>query len=645
MNRMIKINNRFERICELGENDIYRKFSEQFDNLFNADEIAKNKEEFESMYINDRDFEFQIKNFKGSVIHMAKFCVGYTGIGKTTSIRYCFCLGVSNEAIINTERKELVFPTFLDGYQLKDIQKFNLSIRIAAVCTQLEEIYPDLRELMKTDSGKEEFYNFVRNHTSFVLEQINPVDAMDMDDHQLIIEKLKYAYKESSYEFQANRLKFFIKKKYHDIKRLIIILDDIESLPDDYQNKIILEYLKFHKCMQNTDYPENKEYTVNLLMSVRPHTHRILNNNSQVKAFAVSEPAIMKKDVVDLKVFFKKRFDYYTKRSQREIGNIDTWKDCYNELMYLNNIFSGQYMSMIQSLCFLNIRESLAVYSRIFANRFWIQKNRFRETYFTVSSPEYSFNNINVIRALACNEERVFWGDENSIIPNIFLTTKKEDLSVCCLLVLQYFYNRGGYDEYGINASTLKVVKNEWEKIFELEVVKKLMRALEFLYEQKVLRKSIKDFDDINTLDMKESLNDESKLYISPRGNELYNMLSKDSVLLEMLRESSWRDYEGRNYSELASSELLQESKQIDIFKDLFEYIKYLGEQEKCIIVSIKSEKKESYRKVFGNMLVTRILLIGVKKSLDYSGIIHLEDMYEKYQMLNGEIHEVNMLL
>ena len=39
------------------ENDIYRKFKYQFDNLLNADEVPKNDTDFEDMYVPDKDFK------------------------------------------------------------------------------------------------------------------------------------------------------------------------------------------------------------------------------------------------------------------------------------------------------------------------------------------------------------------------------------------------------------------------------------------------------------------------------------------------------------------------------------------------------------------------------------------------------------
>lgn len=643
MVEMKKINNRIKRNKNIGESDVYRKFSGQFDKLFNADEIAKNDEEFEEIYVPDPEFENQINEFLKIDMNMVKYCVGYTGIGKTTSIRHIFHLGVSNKPKFLTSEKTIIFPTFLDGYQVSNIKKFDLSNRIAAVCTEMREKHPELDGILKSKEGKREFYDFVRTHTGFALENVDPVKIMDLDKDEEIRIKLEAAYQFSPLEYYANLLKFYIKKKYDCYEKLVILLDDIESLPENYQIKTIAEYMKLHKCMQNTDYPENGRYSIYLLISVRPHTFRIYNKVRKIETFATNELPILKEKAVDISLLFKKRFDYYTKKTSKSIGNMDTWQKCYDVLCNMNSLFECKYKEMICNLCFMNVREALASYSKIFANRFWIQKNKWKEDIFTIRETEYHFNNITVIRALACNEDQAFWGDLSyHIVPNFFYTTKEKDLSIYCLLVIKYFVIKTGGEVYGRNVESLKVVKEEWENLFGQEHLKKMINAMEYLFECKLLRKSIKDFDDIETLDKKESLEDRSQLYISPRGEELFEMFKRDSVLLEMLREAAWRNYEGWDYSEETSSELLKESRQKDIFLDLIEYITYLSEWEEDVLSTVKKLKRQSdYIDVFGSSPVTEVLLEGVKNSLNYSGIMHENNVEYKYIQLSNKLKKL----
>lgn len=623
----------------VGGNDIWRKFRRQFSKLFDANEMARSNKEFVSFYVNDTDFEEQMKMFQETDVDEAKFCVGYTGIGKTTSIRYCLDLGINNQAKIDVERKRIVFPTFLDGYQAEDAKRIDLSKRIAAVCTAMEERHPELRRLLETFEGKKEFYDFVSRHTGFILENVDPVDAMDMEEKQLLVKKLKEAYKQNPFEYQANRMKFYIMKKNANYEQLFILLDDIESLPEDCQREIVAKYLKLYECMKNTDYPEDKNYNIKLLISVRPYTYRLFHSNRQIETFPISEPVILKRKAVDLDQLFKNRFDYYTKQEEQVAGNVETWEQCYQEVQKMNAAFGGKYKDMIINLCFFSTRAALSSYAKVFANRFWVQKNKMKEDKFSIIPTDYSFNNISVIRALGCNEESMYWNEENSVIPNIFYTTSEEDLSVQSILLLKYFERKRNNEYYGINSETIFDIKRELSVVFSTDDVAKFYRCIELLFECKVLRKSIYDIDDLKNLDKKESLSDDSMLYISPRGTELYEMFKRDSVLLEMLREDVWRDYSGWNYIGKTSNELMQERKEKELYMDLLEYIDYLAEKESDIFDEVRFRYKEKeYRNLFGKKTAVGLLLCGVEKSLIYTGIMQDPEIKENYERLKERV-------
>lgn len=643
------------------ENDIYRKFKYQFDNLFNADEIPMNDTEFEEMYVHDDNFERELYSFLQVYRNSTKFCVGYTGIGKTTSIRHCLELGVSNvtrlktKSRCNPEKRIVVFPTFLDGARRRVGDTFDLIGRVAAVCTSLEREHPQLREILRTPQGRELFYDFVREHTPRIVEPKKDFEYSDLSYDDEIKVRLSYAQEKHPYEYYANKLKYYIMLNNSVYDRLVIVLDDIETLPEQIQRDVIADYLHFFGCMHNTDIQEDFDYRITMLISVRPHTLRLYRHKDsseqyrELEAFSLATNAVLKKGPIDLNILFKKRFDYYTARSPKTVGNKETWDECYESLMRLNNAFDGKYKSMIINLCFFNIRAALATYSKVFANRFWIQGNRAKEIFFTIDSQEYSFNNINVIRAIGCGNSAVFTGAEDSVIPNIFLTTEHKDYSILCLLVMQYFRKKAFGDDgpmeitYGQNAAELSTVLKKWTDAVGVKRTEQLRIALVYLFEHKVLRKSIDDSDDIETLDKPESLESDSKLYISPRGYELLAMLSRDSVLLEMLRECSWREYDGReiSYSRLPSYELLIQKKQHLIFLDLLEYIDYFREQEESIFFNPNDNiDLEAYRDAFGSTMIVMDLFQGVDNSLTYSGHKGNSEVYKKYIAVRDRIIE-----
>lgn len=630
-----KINNEYSQNSNLEKSDIYRKYTMQFQYLLNKWQIVKSNEEFEDIYVEDTEFESQIESFRKTVTDMVRFCVGPYGIGKTTAVRHCFELGNSNDACVSTSRGELVLFVLADMGE--DGTRFDLTKTITAACTKLEKEFPDLKNHMRKNAGKIEFYKFMSSHTRFALENGNPVNWMDMDRNELMCAKLKGAYENNLYECEANRLKFYIKKNYQKYKRLIIILDGIERLKEETQIEIIGNLLKFKKCMQNTDYPTDGDYHVNLMILACPSIYKMCTQRRNVEAHAINEPAIMKKKPVDLSLIFKKRFDYYSKIIQ---SDATPENPCYCELMKLNERFDEKYKEIIIQLCFWNVRNALAAYAGVLANRCWIQKDKPKEENFSIVSSEYQFNDISVIRALACNENKLYFGDNCTIIPNIFYTTEEEDYSIYCLLVLRYFYKKKGSNEYGMNTECVKDINEKWKAIFGEDISQKFNRALKFLFDNKILIKLIEDYNDERL--MKVILEDENKLHISACGNILYEMFGMNSVLLEMLRENAWRDDTDKdNYSDLPSRELMDLSKQGVIFKDLLEYINYLREQEEDIVsVARNLTKSDAYKAAFGEKSMADILLSGVKKSLIQSQCMNEPGMNAYYTNIENRVRE-----
>lgn len=636
-----RINDGFEQVNKIGASDIYRKFKVQFNALFNPKDIAKSKEDFEEIYVHDDDFEKDIEDFRTSVGSMAAFCVGYTGIGKTTSLRHCFDLGIKNVTIYNEKRKELVFPSFFDGHNnLETDFSDALAKKIGSVCSYIERNNPDLKSYMKTMTGLSELVAFIEETKPEIIE-VDPLKLVNMSERQEINYKLNYAYSNHKYSYNAIRLKFLISKKYDKYERLIIILDDVESLPEEEQKDLIRLYLSFFDCMANTEFPENTEYNINLLISLRPDTYRLFNNNSNIEAYPILGYPITKDKPADLACLFKNRFDYYTKKSSKVIGNIDSWNECYEHLEELNKLFQGKYKSMIINLCIMNIREALSCYARIFANRMWVQRNKEVYAEFTINLPDYTFNSITIIRALACNESKVYFSDVNNLLPCVFLNDRHRDYTVYCLLLLKLFYNRKPQNEYyGETSQEKKKIISELEEIFSSEIVQKFEECILHLFSIKLLKKSIRDKDDYEALDKKDSLKDNSLLYLSSKGEEMWKMFAQDSVLLEMFREAVYRDCDEVDFNLQCSFDLIDNGQQKEIFIDLIKYIENLSYKEDDLRNSVtEGAKREKYEEMFGSEMVVLHLLEGVKCSLKYSGIGEEEDIKPYLSKLQEQLN------
>lgn len=290
---------------------------------------------------------------------------------------------------------------------------------------------------------------------------------------------------------------------------------------------------------------------------------------------------------------------------------------------------------MISNLCFMNIRESLSYYAKIFANRLWIQKNKDIFAEFTISLPDYLFNNITVIRALSCNEGTVYFNEAINILPNLLLTTRDKDYSIYCLLLISLFYSRRVAGEpYGLNSTEKSELLRELRSIFNEEDIMAFEKCIFYLFEKKIFRKSIRDKDDYSSLDRKESLKDDSKLYLSSKGEEMWRMLSQDSVLLELFREDAFRNYEAYDFNNLPSFCLMSSGNQEGIFLDLLKYIESLRDLEDDLRNGLNNYKRKKFDKMFGKNMVVSQLFSGVERSLRYSGKIENLEIKSYYESL-----------
>ena len=629
-------------IC--AENDIYRKFKFQFEHFLNGESVAQSDEQFYKMYVSEYTSEKVIKNFITTLDDCAGFYIGFTGIGKTTTLRYCLDLGIKDvssftlNTTVNFDNRELktgkqtiVFPTFANGIYLNRNTQYSIDLpeRVQGLCAALEKENPDLSDLFMSSNGRYAFLDFIQDTVPRIIPAQESVWTNGITKDELTFKRLEYARVKHEFEYYASKLKWYISLKYDKYDRLVILLDDVETIPEKYQIPFIEQYLHLYRCMRNTKRPDNGQYAVKLLISIRPHTLRVLQNNSQadrrIGAFPIKK--LFKNHAVDLDRFFENRFDYYTSLSPQAIGNLETWKACKDVLMNLNHEYADQYKDMISNLCFMDIRRTLTTYARILSNRMWVQDGKAKESNFTINELDYKFNNITVIRAIGCGEAPAFSGNETQEIPNIFFTSEDEDYSIYCLLVMRYFSiisKRHPDDLYGAYAEEFQSTKDQWIQALGNDLSNKLIFASRYLFGIKVLRKSIRDFDDYDTMDLPESLDGKSKLYISMRGNELLNMLSRDSVYFEMLRERAWREYDGKEevYSRLSSADLMRQGNQHLIFLDLLEYVDSLRESEEEVFFNNVDIDPYLYQRIFGKSLVSETILKGIENSLNFSGII-----------------------
>ena len=126
----------------------------------------------------------------------------------------------------------------------------------------------------------------------------------------------------------------------------------------------------------------------------------------------------------------------------------------------------------------------------------------------------------------------------------------------------------------------------------------------------------------------------------------MWEMLSWDSVLLEIFREDYYRDYsEKTSNNPFCSYILMHQGKQTEIFSDLIRMISELLEKEKIYRKrALENDTVTSMKNNFGEECVCAQLFEGLKQSMSYSGLIKNEELNTSFHNLQKEIETLNAL-
>lgn len=612
---------------EVAENDLYRRFKLQFDTLLSPTFFKKNLAQMETCYVEDPEMERRINDVNEDITDTITILTGQAGCGKSTLLNHCFCF---INATILYSNDILIFPANYNGRVrgigltemnvddiIEDIKK-NLTKAIKSMCLRLLEENEELQKLY-WEQYIEDFFCFFQDTNGNELNYITEDEKKTLPPKKIRSLCLTRAERMEPFIFYATELKFLLSRKVNKCKKLIIILDDIDPLPQGYQIQLIMQYIRFYECLRNVNSEKyEKEFLVNMIFSVRPETYRNIMSYYEISAYAITR-IIEKKKSVDLWDILEKKFDFLSRKPQ--VTNIDAWRHAYNILKIVGKKFNKRYSSMIKNLSEQNLREAQINFLKVLSNRSWIQKNALKEPEFTIYESDYVFNNITVIRALTCSNYFVYKNHKDVLCPNLFIVEESKDyclISLHLILYLNRFSERAIKDD-NPDIAIEKIIES-FRSIFSY-LNKDIWKVIYYFFERKIIIKSLYDKTRVNYCDAENELAETSLVHLSSKGAELWNMFHTDSVYLELCREDYPRDYSKKINNSFSSFELLQDNHQDKIFLDLLIILSGLLEKEEAELKKIKKRKKmQLYQESFGSELLVENLMCGVIKSIEYSG-------------------------
>lgn len=630
-----KINSGYETKTTHLETRMLEYFPEDYDYFFEQPLCGTNDYANKNTYITDEKVEKELDVLFATEKNLLSILVGYHGMGKSTILKNYFSVHSSDE--LSIKNNKIIFSKFNWNYNYLKENAYNLGHIIHNINSRLCSLFQ-----IQFENEEDAFFEFL-------LKKDQDLISIDCAIKQSI-QELK---RNNNEIYEIRRFEFILDKVR--IKSFCFVIDNIESLKSERRFCLISKLVEcFRLLTENT----SNHTIIKMLFSFRPDT---LYEAQEYGCFQNKEIGLYIKQIHTINL--EKYFSLKLKNYNRQNSNFKTWNKCLPLFMKVSQKYNRKYDHIIKKLCNYSVPAAMKIYSNILSNSRWMHdkgpddcKKSDSPDYFNID--DIVINNITVIRAISCLEDEMFVPkdqtysiniydnkkrDYSSPICNLLYSTPNDDYSILILYIIKFFYNFCKKDNlYGTiylkHWDIIRIFTEIFGGINGLE--KKISTCISYLFNMQILDKSIKTKEDENS-----GLSHESRLYLTPKGEILWEMLSWDSVLLEIFREDYYRDYSKETCNNpYCSYILMQTGQQYEIFKDLIRMINCLLKKEKVYRDKAKeNDTFTSLRENFGKKCICAQLFEGVKQSMMYSGIIKNSEISDDFYKLQGSIENIDL--
>lgn len=606
------------------QNNLYAKYQKQF-------EYFLGKQKGDPVYVPDIDVENALQEVKSDLQNNIVYLIGKTGIGKTTLIKKIFS-EENNTVKYDCGQHMITLSINFHGKLLENNILNFLVNSIHGLNSYLEKQF-DIQGKFLSLPVQMEFYDYIEHTSLDLLGHASTIELMEKkSDQEIKLFQLQKGQELDRYTYEASRLKFYLQNYCKEIDKIIVVIDNIEALPEELHKRIVLDTLSMFSCLENQLKAKDLNYFfVNIVFSLKVSTYNQLLKDPVIRTYRPTTK-IYKSNAIDMLAYIQQK-NKILMESQPD--NLEDWQNAYSILETLCTRFNGKYSNMLQNLCNYNFEEIKDCYIRILSNSIWFDEYDFDQI--NIAKIENIFNNISVIRSLACNS-KIYRSSQSKIIPNVFVNDELNDDSIIAMLLLNYFYrNYSAQDLYGVdNCIQQKNIIRIFDKIFNRQ--EKIINSVEWVmanfFENNILSHGVQLKED-NLVEY---------IFLTPKGKEIWRMLSYDSVLLEMYREEHFLEESYTDIAWMPSYELMKKD-QVYIFIQLLIYIGILLQQEEEYKkLSIKNNTVEYYHSCFGKRLMAKHLLNGVMRSIEYSGNQNNNDIINELGKLEKQMKQVHTL-
>lgn len=510
-----------KNIQNLGMSDIYRFFRHYFDFYLPPNPDMGNLEDRTDLYVNNDVVEEQLRAFSESEQSFCQLLIGSTGIGKSTILRNYFKLWHADLPV--HEDKIIISYCCNTVVNLPDpISFFTAPLRIAT---------DQLIQLSGTDSiDYDSLWQFIHHNKADTLRRYRPWDVLHSSSKR---DDIKYLAEGDPFAMHALLLKYMLSKPgFSHIQQVILILDDVESLPLSARDEFVSYAYHAFSCLSNKD----DSYHVKLLISERPHSrddlHRKYDWREQKPDIVVNRPC-------SLKDLFKMRYRYAKERLSSDIAMRDKWRESHDILLQLVDCIDRHGSDFLLNLANYNVRDALFSLEYCITHGGWFQIGKTRQPQFSIHTANTAFNLTfeRLLQALSYGDLNTYIESDGSRygITNIMKNSQEQGSDLVSLLVLKWFRFGVDIDRWS-DSCYFKNISNLYSTVKEIFPLHHELPDL--------IQRAITHFENQGILDkVRDPANTDTYLHVlMPRGIELWEELGFHSMLLQIYLDDLWLD-------------------------------------------------------------------------------------------------------
>jgi hypothetical protein len=615
--KMNLIGRRFEDFFSKLMNPHYyegTKYAEYFSEI---DEDGRSK-----IYVYD-PFEVEIDKIMKNPHDQMKYMVGLTGMGKTTLLRNYF--RIVDRDVKLTNEKIIVYISFYnvnlsgDNPQ-KSVENEIVTYMIRTIKVLIEsnkEIVANQTEFWK------EFYGFIKNNKPTLLENesLTPdsdfiTDILGEVSDDRLMKQLKMLCDSKPIEYYSSFIKFLL-RKIPEIKQIVMIYDDIEAKASVFHRPLVEVARHVHACFGAVD---ERAISVKTIVSMRAYTFRAnIGRESEARREHLEHDALLKTETVNLHNIFEARFRYIEERENKNnVADSKSTIQAKKVLEYVEQQLDNMGGKIIYKLSNNNLCDAMLLYCHVLTNVEWVACDEIENKgSFIIGEKNYKLTKDNILRAIANGNSKVYFGENNKYVPNL-LFNQLEGSELIGLYIIRYLKKLGISRVYGIKYAEGKEIYRDISSLFirnnDSEARKdawryRILNVIEYFYYSGILFRSLCDIEDIPDKQVERKYSNEYKLYLAPRGECLYGMLSDNAVLLELYRDDIYVDLPG---NDIVTDNM---SSTAEVFDYLIKYVAFLFECEKRNIANA-SDNLNRYQELIGDEFITALLLQGIVKNI-----------------------------